>query len=106
MGCGRMTANHDCGSRLPRPAAASSPARESRAAGRSDEIARAQEFEPMTQSTTRPTTPPKAPPRNQPAATAPAESSTGEHAPGLDRLVLANLSTAELYELAVGAGEG
>jgi len=63
---------------------------ESRAAGRSDAIARAQESEPMTQSTTRPTTP----------------SNASASAAAIGRLVRSNLSTAELYEDAVRAGEG
>src|SRR5438445_3744202 len=101
-----MAGNNDCGSRLPRAAAATSPARESRAAGRSDEIARAQEFEPMTQSTTRPTNRPKTPPANQADPAAPASSSDRDRDPGLGRLVRANRSTAELYEHAVRADEG
>jgi phosphoenolpyruvate carboxykinase (ATP) len=56
-------------------------------------IARAQESEPMTQSTTRPTS-------TQPGAA----SSRGAEAIG--RSVRANLSTAELYEDAIRAGEG
>jgi phosphoenolpyruvate carboxykinase (ATP) len=63
--------------------------REPRAAGRSDEIARAQELQPMAQSTAGPTT---TTPRD-------GASAIGGH-------VRANLSTAELYEDAVRAGEG
>src|SRR3954447_23629054 len=63
---------------------------ELRAAGRSGAIARAQESELMTQSTTRPTT-----------------STPGDSVPGgIGRIVRANRPTAELYEDAVRAGEG
>src|SRR6185369_3526130 len=88
-----MAANSDCGSRLPRstPRAAPAPgSRELRAAGRSGAIARAQESEPMTQSTTRPTT----------------TASAVGGAPAIGRIVRANRPTAELYEDAVRAGEG
>jgi phosphoenolpyruvate carboxykinase (ATP) len=54
-------------------------------------IARAQESEPMTQSAARPTT------DGTPGA---------DGAPAIGRVVRANLSTAELYEDAVRAGEG
>jgi phosphoenolpyruvate carboxykinase (ATP) len=62
--------------------------REPRAAGRSGAIARVQEFEPMPQSTTRPAA----------GAAKPTDP--------IGRIVRANLSTAELYEDAVRAGEG
>jgi phosphoenolpyruvate carboxykinase (ATP) len=81
-----MAGNSDCESRLPRTSR--SRDRESRAAGRSDEIARAQEFEPMTQSTTRPAAPAAVPPT------------------AIGSLARANLSTAELYEDAIRASEG
>src|SRR5439155_18226227 len=86
LGCGRMppTATAKADSSPPAPSGTIS---ESRAAGRSDEIPHAQEFKPMTQSTTRPTV----------AAT----NSTRR----IGRIVRANLSTAELYEDAVRGGE-